>query len=170
MRKLAMLTAAAAIAAFGFAGTAYADQPDATSGQHCADSQPSHPCPVDIFKGTAFEAPFVDVSVPLQVPGSEGKVNNVNGQWKIDLDTGSDDTPFEICFATTVGDSLVPDDVTTVTFLKNATSDEDGELRVNSGGDPIPGGTHEAFRFEIRSGSPGNCDGILEFVSGFTII
>ncbi len=158
MRKLATLTAVAALGVlFGF--------PSAAQAGHGPCPNVNHPgCGVH-FKGNAFEAPFVDVSVPLQVPGSEGKVNNVNGQWKIDLDTGSDDTAFEICFATTVGDSILMTDVTTVTFLTNAMSDEDGELLENGF---LPADTHEAFRFEIRSGSLGDCDGDLDFVSGFT--
>jgi hypothetical protein len=121
------------------------------------------------FPGT-FEAPFVDAVDVSQVPGSEGKIG-FNGEYKVEIPTAQVAIAFDIC--------LVTDNLGTV-FLRDAVSDEDGELKVESSlGQDRPDvfgtvtgttTTLQAPRFQVRADSAANdCTGALLFESGLDI-
>lgn len=134
MKKLAIFTAVAALALSLTAGTAYA------------------------FKGEAFESPFVATD-GIEVSGSEGKVG-VLGQFKVEIDTATPDTIYNICIVNGVVEA----------FLAQATTDEDGELKATGGNGSVPTSTdYEEFAFRVRDADDSECTGTLRWASGFSL-
>jgi hypothetical protein len=119
----------------------------------------SYPAVAQQFRGT-FEAPFVDVALQTEVPGSEGKIGD-EGQFKVEINTAPD-SPLQICLVT---ENLEP------LFLADVVSDEDGELKVEGTlplGASIPT-TLQAPRFQVLTGAPATCGGGVVFESGLTV-
>lgn len=110
------------------------------------------------FKGI-FESPFVAISDGVEVLGSEGKVGRF-GQFKVEIQTASSNTTFGICKVT--GGSE--------TFLADATTDDDGELKAVGGAGSIAVGNYAEFSFRVRTDSANDCSGTLMWESGFSVV
>jgi hypothetical protein len=120
-----------------------------------------------VAHGGTFEASSVNAAGG-QVRDSEGEIER-NGDYKVEVRTARAATTFEVCLA--VEDGLNA-------FLRDAVSDEDGELQVESNfgqdrpdlfapGTPV---TLRAPRFEVRANSAANnCRGTLLFESGLVV-
>jgi hypothetical protein len=115
------------------------------------------------FKGT-FEAPFLDVTdpaAPVEVPGSEGKLNT-NGEYKVEIETGSSDATFKVCISNSMNVPL---------FLQDETTDEDGELKAEGNIlDDYVIDHIQAPSFQVWSGGDDEtCNGTLVYESGLAI-
>ena len=158
MRTLASLLAAAAIAAFGLAGTAMADKPDKKVNHGHFTS--------------GFSAPFVangggEVS-HSDNQGSKGDVDN-DGNWGVITGALGNETLVDVCF-TAIG--VAP-------FLLVATmSEPNGDLLIDNIGDvlaPVPSANYQAPSMQIYADGTGDCGtggtpGALLQESGTTVV
>lgn len=158
MRKLATLTAAAAMAAaFGFAaGDALAHH-----------DKGSHTTSAGGFRGV-FEAPMMD-SIG-EIVGSEGKIGDA-GEYKLEIEPVTDDTTYKIClrFATVLGvagSDVFVDDVT-LGLLDTELKAEGNLITLGVLTDP-----DDVYRPAFRvytGGDSDTCNGTIEFESGLTV-
>ncbi len=147
MRKLAILTAAAAlVAGFGFAGTANAGPGE---------------------KGI-YEAPMMDSGG--EVDDSEGKIER-NGDYKVEIEPVADDRDYDVClvFDTVLGGTPTELHLETVTV-------DDGETELKSEGDVGPddfyGPQFRVYDLSDENATAGDCasdtDNELVYQSGLT--
>ena len=112
--------------------------------------------------GPDFESNMIEVG-SSEVAG-ESKLYS-DGAWKVEIeDDGTAGTDYQICIDVAGSGGT--------TFLINASSDEDGELKVKvSAGAPadVDPGTYQGISFRVFDGTDDTCTGTLEYESGATI-
>ena len=106
-------------------------------------------------EGGSFEAPFVDLSLPAQVLGSEGEIK-ASGSFEVEIPNAPAGT-YKICLNDAAGSTLLA----TVTLFATGTLESEGSAGTSK--------TFVAPNFQVFTGGvAGVCDGTPMFQSGLT--